>query len=183
MKKVVVTFGLISGVLIFGFVFLAATLSERGVVPMDRMEIIGYTSMVIALSMIFFGIKSYRDNYGNGRVTFWKGMQIGILISLIASVFYFGGGAIYNLANPGFVDRFTAKFAQHQAEKMKSEGKSQEEIDKAVSQMNDVMKMLENPFIAFAIFFIEIFPVGLIVTIISAAILRKKEVLPAASAG
>ncbi len=181
MKKVVIIFGLISGLIIFSFVFLTATLSEKNILPMDRLEIIGYTSMVISLSMIFFGIKSYRDNYGNGRVTFWKGVQIGLLISLIASVFYFAGGAVYNLANPGFVERFSARFAEHQTEKMKSEGKPQEEIDKTVAQMNDVLKMLENPLIAFAIFFIEIFPVGVIITIVSAAILRRKDVLPAAA--
>lgn len=181
MKKVVITFGLISGAIIFGFVFLTATLCEQGIVPLDRMEIIGYSSMVISLSMIFFGIKSYRDNYGNGSVTFWKGLQIGLLISLIASVFYFAGGAAYNLANPGFVERFSAKFAEHETEKMKSQGKSQEEIDKTVGQMQDLLKMMENPFIAFAIFFVEIFPIGVIISIISAAILRRKEVLPAAA--
>jgi len=181
MKKVVLTFGLISGALIFGFVFLSATLCEQGIVPLDRMEIIGYTSMVISLSMIFFGIKSYRDNYGNGKITFWKGMQIGVLISLIASVFYFAGGAAYNAANPGFVDCFSAKFAEHETEKMKSQGRSQEEIDKTIGQTRDLFKMMENPFIAFAIFFVEIFPIGVLISVISAAILRRKEVLPAAA--
>jgi hypothetical protein len=179
MKKVVITFGLISGVIIFGFVFLVTSLCERGVISLDRSELAGYTSMVIALSMIFFGIKSYRDNYGNGRVTFWKGVQIGLLISLIASVFYFAGGEAYTAANPGFIDRFFDKYTQQYTEKMAAEGKSQQEIDGKIKEMRDMVKMLENPFLRFAIFVMEILPVGIIITLISAAILRKKEILPA----
>jgi len=181
MKKVVITFGLISGVLIFCFVFVVVGLCENGILSWDRSELAGYTSMVIALSLIFFGIKSYRDNYGNGRVTFWKGVQIGLLISLIASVFYFAGGEAYIAVNPGFTDRFFEKYTQNYTEKMKAEGKSQEEIDKTVKEMRDMVKMMENPFLRFAIFVMEILPVGIIITFISAAILRRKEVLPAAA--
>jgi hypothetical protein len=182
MKKVVLTFGVISGVIIFTFVFVTATLCEMDLVPFDRMQILGYLSFVISLSMIFFGIKSYRDNYAGGRITFWKGVKIGVLISLIASVFYFAGGAAYNIANPGFVDRITVKFTEHQEKTMREQGRPQAEIDTAVQQVKDIIKMMENPFIAFAIFFIELFPIGVLISLVSAAILRRKEVLPPAAA-
>ena len=178
MKKVVLVFGVIAGLILAGFVFLIEGLCGDDVISMDYGELIGYTSMAISLSMIFFGIKSYRDNVGKGKITFWKGIQIGLLITLISSVFYFGGAVAYNITHPGFVDKIMAKFAQNQTEKMKLAGKSQEEIDKVVQSAGDMVKLMNNPFIFYAICLMELSPVGIIITLLSAAILRRKDVLP-----
>ncbi|HEV7644905.1 MAG TPA: DUF4199 domain-containing protein [Pyrinomonadaceae bacterium] len=178
MKKIVITFGVISGLILAGFVFLISTLCGNETISMDHGELIGYTTMAISLSMIFFGIKSYRDNVGKGKITFWKGIQIGLLITLIASVFYFAGAEAYNVANPGFVDKIMTKFTKLQTEKMQQAGASQEEIDKTVKFAGDMAKAMENPFIFYAICLMELAPVGLIITLISAAILRRKDVLP-----
>jgi hypothetical protein len=180
MKKVVIVFGVISGLIMAGFVFLVTSLCSNGTISMDRGELVGYTAMVISLSMIFFGIKSYRDNYNGGKISFWKGMQIGLLITLIASFFYFGGAELYNVTNPGFYDKVMIKFAEMQTEKMKQAGAPQEEIDKAIKSGNEMLVLMKNPIIFYGICLMELSPVGIIITLISAAILRKKEFLPPA---
>jgi len=179
MKKIVLTYGLLSGVVIFVLVWLIASLCEKNVIDLDKAQLVGYGSMIIALAMVFFGIKSYRDNYGNGKISFWKGVQIGLLISLIGSVMYFLGGETYNYAHPGFQETFVAKYADYTTSKMKASGSSQEEVEKTLDDMKKTVKMLENPLIYFAVSLMEILPVGIIVTLISAALLRKKEILPA----
>lgn len=179
MKKTVITFGLIGGVLSAIFTFLIMTLCDKEMISFNMAELIGYASMVVALSMIFFGIKSYRDNHSNGRITFWKGVQIGILITCIGSVMYIIGAEVYSAVNPGFAPKIVEKYKEFETARMKQRGASQEEIDATVKQVTDMMTMMENPLFRFAIHLVEIFPVGVIISLLSAALLRKKEILPA----
>jgi len=81
MRKVTLTFGLLTGVIISVFGFIIMAMCENGAINFDSSDLIGYGSMVIALSMIFFGVKSYRDNYQNGAIKFGKGLQVGMLIT------------------------------------------------------------------------------------------------------
>ena len=92
MKKVILTYGLIGGVMIACFVWLVSTLCDRNIISFDKSEYYGYGSMIVALTMVFFGVKSYRDNNGKGVITFWKGVQIGLLITLIGTFMYFRPG-------------------------------------------------------------------------------------------
>jgi hypothetical protein len=179
MKKTILTYGLIAGVLSMIFTFLIATLCDRDMIAFDRAELVGYASMVIALSMIFFGIKSYRDNYGNGAIRFWKGVQIGILITCIGSVMYIAGAELYTAINPAFGPKVMEKYKEYETRKLDQKGASQQEIDATVQQMADMEKMMDNPLVRFGIYLIEIFPVGLLITFLSAALLRKRELLPA----
>lgn len=181
MKKTVLTFGLIGGVLAIMFTFLIATLCDRDMIAFDKAELVGYASMVIALSMIFFGIKSFRDNYGNGTITFWKGLQIGILITSIGSVMYIAGAELYTVLNPAFGPRVMEKYKEYETNKLAKKGAPQAEIEATVQQMTEMEKMMDNPFVRFGIYLIEIFPVGVIITFLSAALLRRREVLPAAA--
>lgn len=177
MKKTVITFGLIGGVIIMIFTFIIATLCDRDMIAFERAEIVGYASMVIALSMIFFGIKSYRDNQGGGKITFWKGVQVGVLITAIASALYVVGGEAYTAYNPAFAPKVMEKYKEMETKKMEQRGSSREEIDATIKQMSDMMKLMENPLFRVPIYLIEIFPVGLIITLLSAALLRKRELV------
>src|SRR4051794_39263873 len=100
MTKIVLTFGLISGIIIAGVVWLNSSLIASGQISWERAEIVGYASMLIALSMVFFGIKSYRDNCAGGTIGFWKGVKVGLLISLLAGVLYFAGAWSYGATHP-----------------------------------------------------------------------------------
>ncbi|HEV8590680.1 MAG TPA: DUF4199 domain-containing protein [Pyrinomonadaceae bacterium] len=179
MKKVVLTFGLIAGTIVAVLVWVIAWLCDINALSIDRAEIVGYASMLIALTMIFFGIKSYRDNYSGGAISFLKGVQIGLLISLIAGVMYFASGWLHHVVNPSFDDRFAAKYKQNTVEKMEAKGAAKEEIEKATTEIDQTMVMLQNPLIYFVVAMIEIMPVCIIVTLLSAALLRRKELLPA----
>jgi hypothetical protein len=175
MKKVVLTFGLISGLVI-----LAPWLAHRWPCMTDRIELdgqsgIGYASMLIALSMVFFGIKSYRDNYAGGKISFWKGVQIGLLISLISAFLYWGGSFAFSVANPGFQAKFIQKYTDQTVVKMHEHGAPQEEIDKATADIALMEKLFQNPLLFFLVCVVEFLPIGIIVTLIS-GITAKKEI-------
>jgi hypothetical protein len=175
MKKIVLTFGLISGAIVAALMWLMMALFKTGVVNFDNGEIFGYTTMIVALSMIFFGIKSYRDNNG-GVIGFWKAVQVGILISLISAACYALSWEVYVRTSGGsFMEEYTAHYIQ----KMKEKGASAEEIAKTEKEMADFGEMYKNPVIRFAMTLLEILPVGIIVTFISAALMRRKEMIPA----
>lgn len=182
MRRVVLTFGLIGGVIIVVLAWLIAWSCDVNALNLDFAMFIGYAAMLIALTMVFFGIKSYRDNYAGGQITFLKGVQIGLLISLIGCVFYFIGAVSYDLAHPGWVDRISEKFTQHMVGKLKASGTPQAEIDKTLQEAAETQAMLQNPLIFFLACIIEFLPVGIVVTLISAALLRRRELLPAAAA-
>jgi hypothetical protein len=181
MKKVVLTYGLIAGFVIAALVWVVAWLCETDLIAFERMEFVGYASMLIALSMVFFGIKSYRDNYSNGKITFWKGVQVGMLISLIAGFLYFFGALTYNIANPGFQARFIEKYTQFTVGKLEAEGAPQAKIDSAKAEIELMERLFANPLFFFAIAMVEILPVGIIVTLISSALLRRQDLIPAAT--
>jgi hypothetical protein len=139
--------------------------------------------MVIALSMVFFGIKSYRDNYQKGVINFWKGFQVGLFIALIASLMYAITWEAYIQTRPAgaasFMDACMDMYNDNIINKMKEKGASAAEIDQEVKKMDDFKRMYGNPAIRFGVTLMEILPVGIIITLISAAVLRKKEFLPA----
>jgi len=86
MKKIVLTFGLISGGILAAMMY--ATLPFMEQIGFDNGQLIGYTTMVLAFLLIFFGIRSYRETIGNGYITFGRALKVGILITLIACLFY-----------------------------------------------------------------------------------------------
>ncbi|MEJ0056670.1 MAG: DUF4199 domain-containing protein [Bacteroidota bacterium] len=88
MKKIILLHGLIAAVVFTAFMFGAMPFWKDGTLTFENGDIVGYTSMVIALSMIFFGVKSYRDKHRNGSVSFSKGLQVGLLITLVAALGY-----------------------------------------------------------------------------------------------
>jgi hypothetical protein len=175
MTKIVLVFGLISGAIAATLMWILMGFVNGGSVDFDSGMIWGYATMLIALSMVFFGIKSYRDNNG-GRITFLKGLQVGLLISLISAVCYAASWEIYY---PSVGDQFMQKYTAFYLDKMKKEGASDAEIEKARVESEQFAEMYKYFFIRFAMTLMEILPVGIIVTFISAALLRKRDVLPA----
>ncbi|MFZ2907068.1 MAG: DUF4199 domain-containing protein [Cyclobacteriaceae bacterium] len=177
MKKVILIYGLIAGSIVAAMMFITIPMYNNGSLDMDKGELVGYTTMVVALSLVFFGIKSYRDNYAKGVISFGKGFKIGILITLIACIMY---GLAWEITYSRIGDEFTIKMTEKYMEDMKTGGASDREIQEAKEQWENFNEMYKNPLFRFMFtIFIEIFPVGLGITLVSAAILRKKEILPA----
>lgn len=170
MKKIVLTFGLISGALMAIFMFATMPLIDR--IGMDRMVFVGYTGIVLAFMLVFFGIRSYRENVGAGVISFGRAFAVGILIALIASVCYVIAWMIlyYN-----FMPDFFDKYAAHVMEKMRASGAAAEAIQAQAREMEHMKQMVKNPLVHAALVFLEPLPVGLIITLISALILRRKK--------
>ena len=165
---VALTFGLLSGVLAATLMTANMALVER--IGFDRGLYIGYTVIVISFLFVYFGIRSYRDNVLGGRITFAKGFQAGILITLISCVFYVGAWLVtYYQFMPDFGD----KYAAYMVEEKRASGASPAEIESTIKQGEDIKQLLDNPLTNAAATFTEPFPVGLLVTLISAAVLRK----------
>ena len=176
MRKTVLVYGLLSGGIIIAII--CGTIAVWG--GLHEMEglgqWVGYLVMVVALSAMFFGVKSYRDHMLGGVIKFKTAFLVGLLITLVASVVYVAGWEVYLAAtNYSFMEQYTSS----QIEKLKARGVSGERLEKQVADMNYWKEMYKNPFIRAAMTFMEIFPVGLIIALISAAILRKSEVLAA----
>lgn len=170
MRKTVLVYGILSGGIIIATI--CGTIAVWGAHDVW----IGYLVMVVALSAMFFGVKSYRDNALGGVIKFKTAFIVGLLIALVASVVYVAGWEVFLfVSNDDFMERYTASHI----EKLKAEGVTGETLAKEVADMEYWKEMYKNPFIRAAITFTEIFPVGLIIALLCAAILRKSEVLPA----
>src|SRR5947199_7355697 len=107
MKKVVIVFGLISGAISAAMMFLTIPLMKSGAINFKNGEIIGYTAIFLSFLLVFFGIRSYRENAG-GAITFGRGFSVGILITLISCVFYVASWEIIYFK---FMPNFGAKYA------------------------------------------------------------------------
>jgi hypothetical protein len=175
MKKIVLTFGVIAGLIVTGLMLLSISLAMDNS-DFDYGQVVGYLSMIIAFSTIFFAVKSYRDSEGRGRITFGKGFLIGLYITLIAGIFYVIGWEIYYSS---YGQEFSEKYALCMIDKAKSEGATQAELREKVNEMEEFKKLYDNPIVRIPMTFVEIFPVGIVVALVCAAILRKKEILPA----
>ncbi len=177
MTKIVLIFGLLSGVIagVLMCILFTFVMSER--IDFDNGVIWGYATMIIALSLVFFGIKSYRDNHG-GDITFLKGLQVGFLISLISAFCYAASWEIYY---PRVGDEFMQKYTTYYLDKMKKDGATDAEIETARVEGEKFVQLYKNFFVRFGFSLIEILPVGVIVTLISAGLLRKREMLPPAN--
>ena len=175
MKKIVLTFGLISGGILAAMMY--ATLPFMEQIGFDNGQLIGYTTMVLAFLLIFFGIRSYRDTIGNGYITFGRGFKVGILITLIACLCY---TVAWEILYFNFIPDFGDKYTQYLIEKSRASGASPEEIANEVAKMERFKEIFKNPLYNFLIvFFVEPLPVGLIMTVLSALILKKRpEAVP-----
>jgi hypothetical protein len=168
MKKTVLTFGIISGLLSSAMMLATVPFMER--IGFDRGVVFGYTAIVLSFLLVFFGIRSYREQSG-GSLTFGRGFTVGILITLISCVFYvLTWQFVYFKLNTGFADQYTA----YAINKARSGGATDQAIADLRQQMADFKVMYDKPLINAAFTFVEPFPVGLLVTVVSAAVLRKK---------
>jgi len=169
MKKNVLTFGLISGALCS--LMMVATVPFSDKIGFDRAEFVGYTVIVLSFLLVFFGIRSYRNNVGNGQITFSKAFAVGIFITLITCICCV---ITWEVLYFNFLPDFMDKYAAHVVEKAKASGANAAAIQTQLQQLKKYKELYDNPLINAAMTFIEPFPIGLVITLISAAVLRKK---------
>ena len=170
MKKTIITFGLISGAVSSAMMLLTVPFHDRIGFGTSGL-VVGYTAIVLSFLLVYFGIRSYRDNVGGGQITFGKAFTIGLAITIISCICYvMTWEALYFTV----LHDFPEKYAAYMIQKVKASGASDAVIAQKTQELAEFKKFYGNPLINAAFAFIEPFPVGLGITLLSAAVLRKK---------
>jgi hypothetical protein len=171
MKKNVLIFGSISGLIITTMMLF--TVSACYTNPdFQGNDVVGYAAMIAAFSFIFIGIRNYRDKYNGGVITFGKAFKTGLYITLTASTIYVVVWLVdYYLFIPDFMD----KYELHVLKGVRSEGASEVELAEKATEMRNFKAMYKNPLFVVLVTYAEIFPIGLVISLISALILKRKS--------
>ena len=179
MFNTILKYGVIAGLVVGGFMF-ATFLGFDGMPPMQWGMLIGYTTMLIALSAVFFGIKRHRDVDRGGVIGFWPALGAGLGISFVASVFYVlaweGVQAVMDMD-------FATSYGNAMIESARARGATEEAIAKMSAEMAAFKVQYANPLFRLPMTFAEIFPVGVLVSLVSAGLLRNPRFLPARRSG
>ncbi len=170
MKKTVVTFGLISGAVSSLMMLLTLPFMDR-IGFSSKGEILGYTTIVLSFLLVFFGVRSYRENVAGGTLGFGRAFAVGLLITLVSCAGYVvTWEIIYFKLAPGFAEKYTA----YAIDKARASGASPQAVEETVQQMRSFKQMYDRPVMNAAITFMEPFPIGLVVALVSAGVLRRK---------
>ena len=175
MLRTILPFGLASGLIVAlpMFAMLAVDFDHDS---WTSSHFFGYTLMLVALSLVFFGVKRYRDRDRGGVIKFLPAFLLGLGISAVAGVVYVVGWEITQaLTNNAFI----TDYPKAMIEAARAKGASAAEIDKMTAEMAEFSRMYVNPLFRIPMTFIEIFPVGVVVSVITALVLRNPRVLPA----
>ena len=133
-------------------------------------EILGYAGMILAFTMIYFGVKSFRDVQPDQKISFGKAFLVGLSITLVASVWYVIGWMIYYQQNPEIMN----SFFEQSIEQIKQSELSSNEMQAKIMELEQMQENYGNPLVRISFTLIEILPVGLVMSAISAIILKRK---------
>ena len=175
MFRLILRYGIIAGLIVGApmlYVMLTATETEAHLGGM----LIGYLTMLIALTAVFLGVKQYRDRIKGGVIRFLPALGVGLAISLVASLIYVLSWEV-SIAFSKF--DFAASWQNHMIDAAKARGASAAEIARVTQEAADWAAMYAKPLFRMSMTFVEIFPVGVLVSLITASVLRNPRVLPA----
>lgn len=170
MKRIIFICGITAGLIsslwsIYGDHFLGKDVS------LNARIWFGYASMVVAFSLIFIGVKNYRDQFGNGSISFGKALKIALLITIIASTVYTVGWMINFYY---FLPDFGEKYMAAMRAQLIAKGVSAAEMNKQMADMQAYMQQYKNPFYNAMATYAEILPVGITMSLLCAALLKRK---------
>lgn len=175
MIRIAAFFGLIAGLVIMIIGLLTVSLWMDSA-DMETGELVGYLTMIVAFTSIFIAIKQYRDDHLNGAISFGGGFKIGILITLVATLIYTITWMVYAAHNPELAD-FARTYADQMTQQIRATAETAAAAEAEIKQMREMMDLYQNnTFFRFIITMMEIFPVGLIVTLIAAYVMKRKPV-------
>lgn len=169
MKNTVLKFGIYSAIAIT-VLFLIGWFIGKGLdLGYSAQEVVGYASILVSLSFVFFGIKHFRDKENNGQVSFKKALVIGLLISLFASIAFGLVDIAYRYINPDFI----TEYYTHQVTALEN-SLSGVELEAALTKMNEEKELFSSTGISFLIMALTVFMIGVIVSLISSLVLQRK---------
>lgn len=175
MLKTIIAYGIVAG-LIVGVPLTALTLSMGGGHIMKWGMLVDYASMLLAFITIFIAIKAQRDGPGGGVIRFWPAFGLGLGIAFVASLVYVAAWEIGSGLSGG---DFAAVYSHAMIEKQRAAGASAEALARLTAEMESFRRSYANPLFRLPMTFIEIFPVGVLVSLVTAALLRNSRFLPA----
>jgi hypothetical protein len=170
MLRKILGWGLLAGLIVGIPMSVMATSMTIGLPSM----VVGYLVMLVAFSTVFLAIKQHRDNELGGVIRFWPAFAIGLAISFVASVIYV---LAWELTLATTQMDFAGKYAAVLIEQQKAEGMSGEALAKYVADLERFKADYANPLYRLPMTFTEIFPIGLLVSLLSAALLRNSRLL------
>jgi hypothetical protein len=174
MSRIILIFGIVAGVVVAVPMCLIATNSEHGSAAQSYFT--GYLVMLLGLSLIFVAVKRLRDRELGGVIGFVPAFLAGLGISAVAGVIYAIGWEI-TLAVTDFA--FIDSYSNAAVEAARAKGASPAEVQAVIAQMDEFRRQYANPFFRLPMTFVEIFPVGVLISLISAGLLRNSRFLPA----
>lgn len=175
MFRNILKYGVIAG-LVVGGVNLVMFVALGDQPHMEYGMVVGYATMLVALSAIFVGIKRHRDQELGGVIRFWPAFGMGLAISLLAGVFYVLAWEVSQAITGA---DFAATWEQYTLEQARAKGEGAAAIAKISADMAQFKVQYANPWFRLPMVFAEIFPVGVLVSLVSAALLRRPNFLPA----
>ncbi|MBK9177903.1 MAG: DUF4199 domain-containing protein [Flavobacteriales bacterium] len=173
MKRIVLTYGIIGGIIVAVMMWL--TLGS-GSHDFENGLWIGYTTMVIALSTIFFAVRSYRDKHLNGSINFGKAFLMGLYITLVVSTLYVASWLVLSATSD---QDFMMEYYEHEKAKLEGSDLPAEQVEARLQEMREFGELYKNPVVKVGFTYMEILPVGLLISVICAAILKRKAPEPA----
>ena len=180
MKRTVLTFGLIMGAVMSAMMVITIVFADD--IGTGHSLVVGYTTMVLAGLLIFFGIRSYRDNVGGGRVSFGRAFAVGMLIVAISAVCYVATWELvrYQLA-PGFAAQLETELETDAVAKDRAKGGTPAEVEARVARTRKNFENYRKPGFNAAMTFVEPLPVGLVLALVSAGVLSRRRRSPQAA--
>ena len=171
MKKIILTFGLVSGVVMSAMMVLTLPLHDRIGYGTGAL-VLGYTTMIAASLAIYFGVQRYRDQIAGGTVSFGRAFLVGAAIACVASACYTATWEViyFNFA-PDYLDKYQA----YALESARAKGATAAELAQKRSEMARLAESYRNPVVNSALTFLEPMPVGLLVALVSAGVLRRRR--------
>ncbi len=171
-KMVLIKSGLIAGsIFALSWVIFHLLFADNQESDWGTGEALGYLTMLIALSAVYFGVRNYRDHQLAGVISFKEAFLNGMVVVLIASVIYVISWMVYS---SNFMPDFADQYAAEQIKSLNEAGFSQDELQAKIKEVEDFNESYKNPIVMAGITFLEIFPVGLVIAVISALLLKRR---------
>jgi len=173
MQKIALTYGILSGTITIVTLILGLVVSDGS--SFLSSELFGYLTMLVALSMIFISIKRYRDQELGGVIRFLPAFAMGLAIAVIAGVIYTLVWELYSMStNYAFIDAYV----NSAIEAKKAAGLTADKLAQDIAALEEIRSNYGKIYYRMPMTFLEIFPVGLIIAILSAALLLNPKILP-----
>jgi hypothetical protein len=174
MLRVTLIYGIIGGIIVAVPMLVSMRATTAGEIPANA-ALYGYLSMLLAFTMVFVGVKHYRDKVLGGVIRFLPALGVGLGISAVASLFWVVGWEITLAAGFDFGTAYTDSLARA----AEARGAPAAEIERIRAETAEFLVMYAHPLFRLPITFVEMFPIGVLISLLSAALLRNSRFLPA----